>query len=79
MIDCFVKFSESNLNFMISKTKLKAQIDKFPEEEISIDELIERLLFIEKLEKRIESSKKGNTISDKEVEKEMKKWLKSNG
>jgi flagellar biosynthesis chaperone FliJ len=64
---------------MISKTKLKEQIDKFPEDEISIDELIERLLFIEKLEKRIESSKNGNTISDKEVEKEMKKWLKSNG
>jgi len=64
---------------MISKTKLKEQIDKFPEDEISIDELIERLLFIEKLEKRIESSKNGNTISDKEVEKEMKKWLKSDG
>jgi len=64
---------------MISKTKLKEQIDKFPEDKISIDELIERLLFIEKLEKRIESSKNGNTISDKEVEKEMKKWLKSDG
>ena len=79
MIDCLVKFDESNLNSMISKTKLKEQIDKFPEDEISIDELIERLLFIEKLEKRIESSKNGNTISDKEVEKEMKKWLKSDG
>jgi len=64
---------------MISKTKLKEQIDKFPEDEISIDELIERLLFIEKLEKRIQSSESGNVMTDKDVELEIKAWLKSNG
>jgi len=54
---------------LISKTKLKEQIDKFPEDEISIDELIERLLIFEKLKKRIEFSKKGITISETEVQK----------
>ena len=35
---------------MITKEKLKEHIDKFPDKEFSIDELIERLIFIEKLE-----------------------------
>lgn len=43
---------------MIKKEKLKEHIDKFPDE-LSIDELIDRLVFIEKLERRIEQSKKG--------------------
>ena len=64
---------------MISKARLKEQIDKFPEDEISIDELIERLLFIEKLEKRIQKSEQGDVMSDKHVEQEMKEWFKSNG
>ncbi len=60
---------------MISKEKLKAHIDKFPEEEISIDELIERLVFIEKLEKRIQLSEKGTaSLSEDDVEKEIRKW-----
>lgn len=44
---------------MISKTRLKEHIDKFPEVEISIDELIDRLVFIEQLGKRISLSEKG--------------------
>jgi flagellar biosynthesis chaperone FliJ len=64
---------------MISKAKLKEQIDKFPSDNISIDELIERLLFIDKLEKRIRYSESDDTISEEEMEKEMKSWFKSNG
>lgn len=64
---------------MISKAKLKEQIDKFPEDEISIDELIERLILIEKLEKRLASSERGDTISEEHAEKEMRSWFKSNG
>jgi predicted transcriptional regulator len=64
---------------MISKAKLKAHIDKFPEDEISIDELIERLIFIEKLEKGLASSERGDTISEEEAEKEMRSWFRSNG
>lgn len=63
---------------MISKAKLKEQIDKFPEDEISIDELIERLIFIEKLEKRIASSERGETLSEEQAEKEMRSWFRSN-
>lgn len=60
---------------MISKEKLKEHIDKFPEEEISIDDLLDRLIFIEKLENRIRiSEQEGSTISAPSVRDEISKW-----
>ena len=62
---------------MISKEKLKEHIDKLPEKEISIDELIDRLIFIEKLEKRIVISEQGGaTISEDSIKDEITKWSK---
>jgi hypothetical protein len=62
---------------MISKEKLKEHIDKLPEKEISIDELIERLIFIEKLEQRIEISQQGGaTLSEDSIKNEIKKSSK---
>jgi hypothetical protein len=60
---------------MITKEKLKKHIENFPEE-MSIDELIDRLVFVEKLENRISQSKNGETISDEELKLEMEKWFK---
>ena len=62
---------------MISKQKLKEHIDRLPEKEISIDELIDRLIFIEKLEKRIEISERGGpTLSEDSIKDEITKWSK---
>ena len=62
---------------MISKEKLKAQIDQFPEDEISLDELIERLIFIEKLEARVNLSKaNGESFSNDSVQDQIKSWSK---
>ena len=60
---------------MITKAKLIETIDKFPET-FSIDELIEKAILIDKIERGDEQSKKGNTISEEELEKEMQKWFK---
>ena len=60
---------------MITKEKLKIHIESFPEN-ISIDELIERLIFIEKLENRIGESQQDKTFSDEELKLEMAKWFK---
>jgi hypothetical protein len=59
---------------MITKENLKKHIEKFPDE-MSIDELIDRLVFVEKLENRISQSKNGETISDKDLKLEMEKWF----
>lgn len=60
---------------MITKEKLNSHISKFPDV-LSIDELIDRLVFVDKLEKRIEQSKNNETISEQDLEKEMQEWFK---
>ncbi|MCS3870188.1 hypothetical protein J3D55_003104 [Chryseobacterium ginsenosidimutans] len=59
----------------ITKEKLHKQIDEFPDE-ISIDEVIERLIMIEKLEIRKKESENNETISEEELKNEMEKWFK---
>ena len=62
---------------MISKEKQKEHIDKLPEKEISIDELIDMLVFIEKLEKRMAISEQGgDTLSEDSIKDEITKWSK---
>ncbi len=56
---------------MITKEKLKEHIEKFPEQ-MEIDDLIERLLLIEK---RIELSKNNEIISENELKEEMEQWF----
>lgn len=59
----------------ITKKKLQKQIDEFPDE-ISIDEVIERLIMIEKIETRIQESENNDTISEENLKTEMEKWFK---
>lgn len=60
---------------MLTKTILKEQIEKFPEE-FSIDDLIDRLILIEKIENGNRQSDNGEVISDTELDKEIEKWFK---
>lgn len=59
---------------MITKAKLKEQIDSLPEQ-FSIDDLVERLILIEKIEKGNQQSKNNETISESELDKEINKWF----
>ena len=59
---------------MLKKKRLKEEIEKFPEE-FSLDELIDRLIVIEKIEKGINQSGKDETISESELDKEIDKWF----
>lgn len=60
---------------MITKMKLKEQIDSFPEQ-FSIDELIERLILIEKIEIGKMQSENNQIISESELDKELDTWFK---
>lgn len=60
---------------MITKTRLKKQIENFPEE-FSIDDLIERLILIEKIEKANQQSKNKEILNESEVDQEIEKWFK---
>ena len=59
---------------MLTKIRLKEQIDKFPEE-FSIDALIEKLILIEKIESGNKQSENGEVISEGEMENEIEKWF----
>ncbi len=60
---------------MITKTRLKEHIENFPDE-FSLDELIERLILVEKIELANRQSENGETISETELDKEIEKWFK---
>jgi hypothetical protein len=60
---------------MITKEKLKKSISDFPEE-FSIEDLIERLILIEKIELGNKRSLNGEVISEDELEEEMTKRFK---
>ena len=59
---------------MLTKIKLKEQIDKFPDE-FSLDELIDKLILIEKIESGNEQSENGEVISESEMENEIERWF----
>jgi len=59
---------------MLTKTRLKEQIEKFPEE-FSLDDLIENLILLEKIETGNKQSENGCVISESEMENEIKKWF----
>ena len=60
---------------MLTKTNLKKQIEKLPEE-FSIDELVERLILIEKIERGTKQSEAGQVISESDLDREIEKWFK---
>jgi hypothetical protein len=60
---------------MLTKSKIMEAIENLPEE-VSIDDIIDRLILIEKTEKGIRQSDNGEMLSDAELDKEMEKWFK---
>ncbi len=59
---------------MLTKAKLKEQIEKFPDE-FSIDDLIEKLILTEKIETGNQQSENGEVISESEMDNEIEKWF----
>ena len=59
---------------MISKTTIREQLEHLPEE-FTIDELIERLILIQKIEVAEQESKEGKVIPDKDVDAIMESWF----
>ncbi len=60
---------------MLTKEKLKKTIHDLPES-FTIDELIERLIFLEKIEEGIIQSEEGLVVSNEDVKQMIDKWSK---
>lgn len=58
---------------MITKTRLYKQIESLPEQ-VEVEELIERLLLIDKIDSRIVESDNNETVTEEELDNEIKGW-----
>ncbi len=58
---------------MLTKNTVRQSIDNLPDS-LTIDELIEQLLFVEKVEEGIIQSNEGKTISNDDVKSMIEKW-----
>lgn len=50
-------------------------IREFPER-FTIDELIDKLIFIDKIDRGNQHSENGETITEEDLDQEMQKWFK---
>lgn len=60
---------------MLTKKILQSHLSELPEK-FTIDELVERLILIEKIETGLIQSENGEVISDLKLDKELEKWFK---
>ena len=60
---------------MLTKKILIKQIESFPEE-FSLDELVENLILIDKIETGIKQSENKEVISEVEMDNTIEKWFK---
>ena len=60
---------------MITKTQLISSLDNLPEN-VTIDQVIDRLIYIEKIQKGLDDSKNGRVNSKEEAKKKLSKWIK---
>lgn len=59
----------------MNKETILAALNELPAQ-VTLDEVIERLVFIEKVEEGLRQSNAGHTISQEEVKKLAKSWSK---
>lgn len=59
----------------MKKTQILETLQDMPDE-FSVDDLIERLLILQKIEEGQRQIKEGKSYSEEEAKKKMEKWLK---
>jgi hypothetical protein len=68
----FVSLQEKD---MLTKTSVIKTITRFPDN-FSIDELVDKMILLEKIEIGIQDADNGRVISENELEKRMEEWSK---
>jgi hypothetical protein len=59
---------------MLTQTKVLQAVKQLPSE-FSIDELVDRMILLEKVEMGISQSDNGQVISDEDLDKQVAKWF----
>jgi hypothetical protein len=59
---------------MLTKDKVYKSLEDLPDK-FSLDELLDKLILLQKIETGLEQSDSGQTISDDDLERKLGKWL----
>lgn len=60
---------------MLTKEKIKKSIDTLPDN-LTVDEVIDKIILLDKIEQGLKDVEEGNVFSTKEVKDKLNKWLK---
>lgn len=60
---------------MITKAQIINSLDKLPDN-LTIDQLVDHLIFVEKVEKGLDDSLNGRVNTKEEAKEKLSKWLK---
>lgn len=60
---------------MLSKSNVIKTIAKFPEH-FSVDDLVDKMILLDKIEKGMQQADNKQIISDEELDKKIEEWLK---
>jgi len=60
---------------MLTKEKIKKSIDALPDN-LTIDQVIDRLIMLDKIEQGLNDIEQGNVFTTEEVKDKLNKWLK---
>ncbi len=60
---------------MLTKEKIKSTIDGLPKN-FTIEDVIEKLIVLDKIEQGLQDAKEGKVYSTEEVKEKLDKWLK---
>lgn len=71
-------FEGKNIDNMITKTQIINSLDQLPEN-LTIDQVIDHLIFIEKVQKGLDDSVNGRINTKEEARQKLNKWLKQSG
>lgn len=58
---------------MLTKEKVKELVDHMPET-FSVDELVEEVILLQKIEKARKQFREGNFLTEEELDKEIDSW-----
>ena len=61
---------------MLTKEKIRKPIDTFPDVNLSLETVFERLILIDKVEQGLHDVQEGKVHSTEEVRKKLEQWLK---
>ncbi len=59
---------------MLTKSLVKKQLERLPDE-FSLDDLVEHLILVQKLESGLKDSDEGKVISEEELDEKIAKWF----